>query len=113
MTQINRKLHEALGKCWHETEVYTLNPKHKICMFCDEFEPAPNPDYCGDPRLVLEAMRERYKDDEYGFSHFLFYLPIYGTYPHLLREFSDLIMDKTGKLALLALEWLGQQEGGK
>ena len=64
------------------------------------------PDYCDDPRLVIEAMREYCGGDEYKFSQFLFSLPIHGTYPHLLRGFIDLILDKTGKLALLAIEWL-------
>jgi hypothetical protein len=77
-------------------------------------EPEGGPDYCADPRLVIEAMRER--------EDFIMFLKTTGSGGDMLiltgktlpvdnvehREFVylDLIMDKTGKLALLGIEWL-------
>ena len=69
------------------------------------------PDYCNDPRLVIEAVRGYCGEDEFKFSDFLFNLPIHGTYPHLLRGFIDLILDKTGLLAKLAVEWIEGRKG--
>jgi hypothetical protein len=61
----------------------------------------PVSDYCGDPRLVIKAMMER-KDWE-GFQW------------RICQEENihcvdiDLIMDTTGKLALLAIGWLKEK----
>ena len=115
MTQeINKAFHEALGKKdWHELRE---NPAYLF----DERAPASlcscgktvndfadwkhdNPDYCSDARLVIEAMRERNEDTE-----FIWFAV--AVYPHNLKykecAITDLIMDKTGKLAVLAYEWL-------
>lgn len=83
MTQINRKLHEALGR--------TGKPL----------------DYCGDPRLVIEAMRER--EDWTSFYEYCTYrfVRIPGAYSIYIAI--DLIMDRTGKLAKLGTEWIKQK----
>jgi hypothetical protein len=78
--EINQALHEALGKYWF-----------KHC-------PQENPDYCADPRLVIEAMREKGLLEE-----FLFYL---SKEQYTSGVSINLIMDKSGKLALLGIEWL-------
>jgi hypothetical protein len=108
MTQeINRRLHEALGRCWHERpkQGYDIPNIHydPSCPKCGaNTEKVMNPDYCSDPRLAIEAMQER--DDWDAFMYWQgfcessimpkYWIPI------------DLMMDTTGNLALLAIEWL-------
>ncbi|HSW62198.1 MAG TPA: hypothetical protein VLH56_02585 [Dissulfurispiraceae bacterium] len=114
MTQINRRLHLALGYKAHTITTDT-NPDSdgwmwSVCSCGDKWSDHSidkrhrNPDYCGDPRLVIEAMFAR--EDWIDFRDAC--ITIYGDAIPV-----DLILDKTGELALLALEWLGQQEGGK
>jgi hypothetical protein len=87
-TEINRQLHEALGKYWF-----------KHC-------PQENPDYCADPRLVIEAMRRRDEDKDFLVD----IVEKNNRYPPFFIV--DLIMDKTGRLANLAIEWLETREVG-
>lgn len=104
MQEINRKLHEALGKCWHTRIGGWL---HRRCTICGNIGDK-NPDYISDPRLVIEAMRE---NPEIDFDSFLVEcgsLSRHGR--HLDCILLDLIMDKTGRLAKLALEWLGKEK---
>ena len=98
MTQeINRKLHEALGKKPEFIETSLTTAEYVY------------PDYYSDPRLVIEAMRE--KED---FHQFLGWLGGYVEWiGGILEEEQipiDLIMDKTGKLAKLATEWIERSE---
>jgi hypothetical protein len=94
-TELNRKLREALG--------YLLGIM-------------PVPDYVGDPRLVLREMQKRE-----GFSCFLSFL-MFGSendcledeliYAEATLQIVDLILDDTGKLAQLALDWLEREKKG-
>ena len=111
MTQeINKAFHEAAGKqpdyrgscirCGHY-----CSGKHVDCT-----PPIPiYPNYAADPRLVIEVMRER--EDWREFSKVIGFWSV-GLRPMRQRIFfvrCDLIMDRTGKLRDLALEWLNQQ----
>lgn len=104
---INRRLHEALGKCWHEVIAIATSrfgyAESPICK-CGAWNcQVPNPDYCADPRLVIEAMREREKFKEFIY----FVLGPYGDVFNLL----DLIMDTTGKLRDAAIEFIEGRKG--
>ena len=79
MQEINKSFHKALGH------------------ISVKLGGSPSPDYCGDPRLVIEAMRKRWDWEE--FYDFL-------VHECVIRELIDLIMDKTGRLAVLATEWM-------
>ena len=101
---VNRELVELLGMCCHESGEYV-----DICHKCGHAfnHIQPTPDFVSDARLVLREMVKYCGDDEYKFAQFLYSLPVHGTYPHLLRSFIlDLILDQTGKLAELAVEFL-------
>jgi len=114
-TEINRRFSELAGICWHRgsTSVYTSKRQLDFrCYFCDfqdtirEDEEScpydPNPDYCAHPDLVLEVMQKK----KY-FGDFLDYIGGRGDnieYCSCVPVF--LIMDKTGQLALLGIEWL-------
>ncbi len=93
MTQgINRKLHEALGEKWYR------------------YSPQDNPDYCADPRLVIEAMRKR--ED---WREFYIWASDHGRALDYNSQGTVFIrmsiaMDKTGKLAKLATEWIERRE---
>ena len=62
------------------------------------------------PRLVIEVMRERGDFGEFIAS--IFSIPR-GYFPYLFTFCMDidLIMDRTGKLRDLALEWINKQKG--
>lgn len=106
MTQeINRRLHEALGKCWHEP----ASNFRCYCHKCGKTIPRDGvtgniirPDYCTDPRLVIEAMMEKWIWDKFAGSLCERNKRQVGNYNISL----DLIMDKTGKIAKLAIDWL-------
>ena len=57
------------------------------------------PDFCADPRLVLEVMmkREDYQD---------FMYECFKGFDTLINQFTELILDKTGKLVLSAIAYL-------
>lgn len=51
-TEINRAVHEAMGKCWHP---WLRNGHCEKCGIGDSFNAAPeNPDYCSDLNAVAE-----------------------------------------------------------
>jgi hypothetical protein len=94
--KINRRLHEALGcRCG------------QWLWYFDAPVEWGNPNYCADPRLVIEVMRE--KEDFVRFIRFLSKGMIEPAQSSFICI--DLMMDKTGKLAELAIEWLAQKEG--
>lgn len=99
-TNINRQLHEALGK-----HVCTESKSYPgTCRYCKEIMQII-PDYCADPRLVIAAMRER-KDRADFYYQCLTEKDGYGG-----RDFRmELVLDTTGRLAKLALEWLKEKE---
>lgn len=113
---LNRRLHEALGKCWHrgftttyrtpdtlaDFKCYNCGLTQEIREYGEEYN--PNPDYCADPRLVIEVMMEREDWLEFA-AHYL----IVDVHSQEDGIQIDLIMDKTGKLAKLAIEWLGKK----
>jgi hypothetical protein len=121
--EINKQLHEALEKCWHEPEILHTTVKNIsgiigtttgfgswICKKCHRvINDCSNPDYCADPRLVIEAMMERP-----DFALWMAHLEYIGDnieatdWDHTVDI--DLIMDKTGKLALLAIEWMRKEK---
>ena len=71
-------------------------------------ERTSGPDYCADPRLVIEVMRERGDWDRFRLVIGVGYRD--GPYKNSITYISlDLIMDKTGKLARLATEWIKQK----
>lgn len=69
------------------------------------------PNYCDDPRLVVAVMREREDWDEFADIHFIPAITGDGKRMFYISEY--LIMDRTGKLAKLATEWLNKQGGAK
>lgn len=113
---LNRKLHEALGHCYHEWKRVTVDIEslYQCQKGWVEFRKPTTPDYVADPRLVLREMRGR--ED---FSYFLSFL-MFGSehdcledeliYAEATLQIVDFILDETGKLAQLALEWLGREK---
>ena len=113
MNEINKAFHEAAGKCWHKRdwgrvgEILDTRVKSLPCKKCG-VEISMNyidPDYCDDPRLVIEVMRERKDFDEF------IDIGIQSQKWFEADDWIDLFMDRTGKLAKLATEWLNQQKG--
>ena len=107
---MNKELHELLGHCWHETEwVPGQGLRCKKCKIWAVHSPdphyeiqdrlSPGPDYAADPRLVLREMEKR--EDWKNFTTYLMNR-IDFTYP----LFENYILDTTGKLRDLAIEWL-------
>lgn len=104
MTQeINKAFHEAAGKCWHQGDSGL-----PFCRKCGEWYPAIT-DYSADPRLVIEVMREREDWDEFADTYFI--PAITGDGKRMFYISEHLIMDRTGKLRDLALEWINKQKG--
>jgi len=115
MNELNRKLHEAFGHEVHECVEgnwdvpfrcscgFTTNDPEEMFKHLDS---NPVPDYCADPRLVIREMEAagRLKGFlDYGAGMY------FDKDEHLDEAFLvwvDLILDTTGKLARLALEWL-------
>ena len=111
----NKELHELLGLEWH-TVLYLSTPPapHWECScrraFFDyylmtEHLKKNSPDYAADPRLVLREMMKRDDFDRFISNINAFSLDedndlINNAVP------VDLIMDTTGKLADIAIEWL-------
>lgn len=78
--EINRKIHEFMGKCWHESEpegdIRTGGYRCKHCGDNEGLSPFPpewdkngNPDYCSDssPRSLLDTVRNKVIG-QYGFN---------------------------------------------
>ena len=108
---INRAFHEAAGKCWHAPALNFRGYCHKCGKTITKDKITGNiirPDYRDDPRLVIEVMMER-KD----WIKFLQYITNHclSGYAAINNFTRDLIMDRTGKLRDLALEWINKQKG--
>lgn len=106
---MNRELHELLGKCWHEhsrPKEYRDGFGYKVQWICEKCgNDELNPDYT-DARLVLEAMRER---EPFVYDEFVFWLLDQLAEKVVMSKFFgllDLILDRTGRLRDLAIEWL-------
>lgn len=67
------------------------------------------PNYADDPRLVIEVMREREDWDEFADTYFI--PAITGDGKRMFYISEHLIMNRTGKLRDLALEWINKQKG--
>ena len=91
--KINRAFHEAAGRKpeFVETGLTTADYVY--------------PNYCDDPRLVIEVMREREDFDEF------IDIGIQSQKWFEADDWIDLFMDRTGKLAVLATEWINKQKG--
>ena len=95
----NRELHELLGYCWHEGSV--MIPWK--CSKCGAgMSLVTYPDYATDPRLVLMEMMKR--EDWLDFR----LLMNRYSYDHLTCVEIELILDTTGKLRDMAIEWLNK-----
>ena len=109
MTQeINKAFHEAAGKCWHAPALNFRGYCHKCGKTITKDKITGNiirPNYADDPRLVIEVMRERGDFDEF------IDIGIQSQKWFEADDWIDLFMDRTGKLAKLATEWLNQQKG--
>jgi len=109
---LNRKLHEAFGYCWHEKHAEyrgeiactcwaTFKSEEEFIQHCK----SSNPNYKAEPWLVIREMKKKGLRKRF--------LSSIGTTTNLgaLAKMSSLIaIDTTGKLAQLALDWL-QKEG--
>lgn len=104
----NKELHELFGHCWHE-DWYPApySADSFICKKCKkEFSvPLPaNPDYAADPRLVLREMEKRGDWPKFlSGSGLYWYTTRRGGMAFIALE---IIMDTTGKLRDIAIEWL-------
>ena len=119
MTQeINKAFHEAAGKCAHKWEVDKYwKSRGATVFYCkcgasyEQGVPKPTvPDYADDPRLVIEVMREIGLYEKFA-STICFSTSASVTPGEIYWINIDLIMDRTGKLAVSATEWLNQQKG--
>lgn len=111
--EINRRFCELAGIRWHERRTDTPYS----CSCGEDFSGAahfywhkdshPNPDFCADPRLVSDVMKGR-KD-------YLAFLdsclpPFTSSRAAVTAHWVDIFMDKTGQLALKAIEWMEEQK---
>ena len=128
---INRKLHEEFGYPWHERDRYrVLEPG--VTGFCrcgsrfrypyelDRHCAEHNPDYKADPRLVIREMEKRKELIPFVKAFYLYvnFDPVHlwetGEQINLMPiDILHLIMDTTGKLRDLAIEWLREQKKGE
>jgi hypothetical protein len=122
---INKKFASLAGICWHELEKYPgatgsaiqryrdscIYPLYK-CVKCEKEGYGSyfcHPNFCADPRLVLEVMKKTGMLDQFILSLLDEYTS-FEQIPHFLRYY---ILDTTGLLALKAIEWMEKQtEGG-
>jgi hypothetical protein len=112
MSDLNQRLHEALGLCWHH---WVLGKQkfdesdHFYCTKCGYrlgyTETTDQPDYVADPRLVLREMQKR--EDWIDFCESNRWI-----WANYMAIKIDVILDTTGKLARLALDWLKSGEDG-
>jgi len=117
--EINRRFAELAGMHYHtfpKTKKYKdifgnirLTNRGRKCSCGVHYNSRykkPNPNYCSDPRLVLEVMRNR--DDWLDFIQSVYdeNRPLWSG----LLDYTDLVMDKTGQLALRAIEWMEENQ---
>lgn len=106
--QINKRFCELAGIHWHhyiedDNFVLICSCGHKTYFYenC-----CANPDFCDDPRLVLEVMMKR--EDFTGFLNSLD--GRIGDWQDLLEWFIyNYMIDKTGQLALKAISWMEEK----
>ena len=107
---VNRRLHEAFGHCWHESFVvvqpYIEYEQDRIvkCVHCEKQgsqSDLSNPDYAADPRLGLREMMKR---EDY--KRFLGSIRVDLNYDDVPYIEIFYIMDTTGELRDRAIEWL-------
>jgi hypothetical protein len=111
--EINKRFAELAGICWHEKDggIYPFRFPCKKCGEIVEWQDA-YPNFCADPRLVLEAMMKR--EDwyyfvgrtKYGFLLSLFRYHQEDTEGAVYSMLKEYILDTTGKLAIAAIAWL-------
>jgi len=97
----NQELHELLGLEWIEDWVLTNSEGTTVRIPRED-----NPDYATDPRLVLREMMKR--EDWRGSEGFANYLTIELGGRRFLDIPLNLILDTTGKLRNLAIDWLNK-----
>jgi hypothetical protein len=98
-TEINKRLAELAGICWHKwDEVSFFVMGCTKCGLKGDPNKHPNPDFCADPRLVLEVMKTKCL-----FMNDLFRECVYHGMDWFLFTY---ILDTTGKLALAAIGFL-------
>lgn len=95
MTDINKKLCQHLGICWHE---YPLTGRC-ACIKCGYSGSDVNPDFTRDPLALLREMMKR--EDWNAFK---------TAVVHSLDDFLSLITDTSGALAKAAAEWFRGRE---
>jgi hypothetical protein len=108
--QINKRFAKLAGICWHKPSKpeYCDGSLGGRCKIIRD----DNPDFCGDPRLVLEVMMKR--EDwyyhvgrtKYGFLLSLFKYhqeDVEGAVSSMLKNY---ILDTTGLLAMKAVEFM-------
>ena len=100
---INKELCEKLGICCPDISDYD---DEGICGLCGECYEAHNiPDYVADPRLVLREMEKR-EDGKLFFAKLIYA----GNNVEAIDDDGlidrDLILDTTGRLAQIALDWI-------
>ena len=103
--QINRRFAELSEISWHEPRA--VPDGESIRCVCGEIHwkgYPKNPDYCADPRLVLEVMMKR-KDSGSFISDLTcrYCNPAHGFIENYL-------LDKTGKLVLAAIKWMEEKK---
>jgi hypothetical protein len=111
--EINRKFAKLARICCHEENIGYLPDYGCICGFKDSRRwvlkkhllKNPNPDFCADPRLVLEVMMKR--ED---WSEFLFVIVAALTCKEERCPLIRYILDTTGLLAVKAIEWMEGKE---
>jgi hypothetical protein len=116
MKETNKRFAELAGICWHELK---FNNDLDICARCScgkefrwlpfayEHEITANPNFCPNPLLVLEVMLKR--ADWPKFISWLF--DEYVAFEQVPFWIERYILDKTGKLAIKAIEWMEKEAG--
>ena len=116
--QINRRFAELSEISWHELDDFKFG-----AYFCSCRHQSPtremlashikklNPDYCADPRLVLEVMRGKLDVVYYSFMrHLANHAPNTEPSNVLIWITKNYLLDKTGQLALLAIRWMEEKK---
>ncbi len=105
---INKELTEALGMCWHEWDLQEgalLQYKCPPCRKCGKHVDS-NPDFTSDAGKVqlLREMKKREDWNEFQGWCFVGTSTLDGQVDYGIPV--DLILDTTGKLAKIALDWI-------
>ena len=110
----NKELHELLGLCWHEVENGCVKnyATGQVVLYCTKCKRTIkicendmlNLDYAADPRLVLREMMKQEGWVEFQSWCFIGVLNFDDSLCYGVPV--DLILDTTGKLRDIAIEWL-------